>query len=153
MMAWSTSSHNGCILTTNKIFTLFLIFTRAVPDSPTYTFRPLPEGPHKSMTFQHGCPHHWKPPGRMFFYNTSKMTMCSPGFPIGGAKYHVRLRRRDRFQTADKTKCVDNCPRTQMNRTSNCRICTPYLNFSHPTQFGDNFQNAFTDLMCVKVFD
>ena len=45
--------------------------TRAVPDSPAYTFRPPPEGPHKSMTFQHGCPHHWKPPDGMYFYNTS----------------------------------------------------------------------------------
>ena len=50
---------------------IFIIFTRAAPDSPLYTFRPPPEGPHKSLTFQHGCPHHWKPPGRMYFYNTS----------------------------------------------------------------------------------
>ena len=50
---------------------IFIIFTRAAPDSPLYTFRPPPEGPHKSLMFQHGCPHHWKPPGRMYFYNTS----------------------------------------------------------------------------------
>ena len=48
----------------------FITDTRAEPDSPGYTFRPPPEGPHKSMTFQHGCPHHWKPPGGMYFYNT-----------------------------------------------------------------------------------
>ena len=50
------------------------IYTRAAPDSPAYTFRPPPQGLHKSMTFQHGCPHHWKPPGRMYFYNTSIKT-------------------------------------------------------------------------------
>ena len=24
------------------------------------------------MTFQHGCPHHWKAPGAMYFLNLSK---------------------------------------------------------------------------------
>ena len=53
-----------------------VITTRAAPDSPAYTFRPPPEGLHKSMTFQHGIPHHWKPPGGMYFYNTSKTIIC-----------------------------------------------------------------------------
>ena len=48
-----------------------IFITRAAPDSPAYTFWPPPEGPHKSVMFQHGCPHHWKPPGRMYFYNMS----------------------------------------------------------------------------------
>ena len=47
-----------------------------MPDSPTYTFRPpiactkwdtvrCPEGLHKSIMFQHGCPHHCGPPGAL----------------------------------------------------------------------------------------
>ena len=47
------------------------ITTRAAPDSPAYTFWPPQEGLHKLMTFKHSCPHHWKPPGGMYFYNTS----------------------------------------------------------------------------------
>ena len=30
-----------------------------------------PEGLHKLMTFQHGCPHHCRSPGRMCFLNMS----------------------------------------------------------------------------------
>ena len=63
--------HNHPYVTVLAI--VFMPITRAAPDSPEYTFRPPPEGPHKSMTFQHGCPHHWKPPGGMYFYNTSKI--------------------------------------------------------------------------------
>ena len=51
----------------------FFVNTKAAPDSPMYTFQPPPEGLHRSMTFQHGCHHHWKPPGGMYFYNMSIM--------------------------------------------------------------------------------
>ena len=65
--------------------------TRAAPDSLAYTFRPpiactkwdtigCPEGPHKSMTFQHGCPPHCGPPGGMYFLNTS--TRAAPDSPV-----------------------------------------------------------------------
>ena len=36
-----------------------------------------PERLHKSMTFQHGCPHHCGPPGRMYFVNMSKKKCLS----------------------------------------------------------------------------
>ena len=41
------------------------------------------KGLYKSMTFQHGCPHHCGPPGGMYFLNTSIMhlgTKYVPGF-------------------------------------------------------------------------
>ena len=30
------------------------------------------------MTFQHGCPHHWIPPSRMYFLNISKTVIMLP---------------------------------------------------------------------------
>ena len=39
--------------------------------TPLVYTMPRAEGPHKLMTFQHGCPHHCISPGGMYFLNTS----------------------------------------------------------------------------------
>ena len=60
--------------------------------TPLVYTMPREEGPHKLMMFQHGCPHHWIAPGRMYFLNISINSKLAEIIPIRefNAKWPIR---------------------------------------------------------------